>query len=150
MSRYIASPKVNGPSLIRSIANNVHSRHPREADPPISVNQYNSQNYQQYLKAQTKDVYLPQNLGKVTYQHQHSSSNRVACLENNTAKNATKIQLTLSDLKSMQVHNKHGVLSFPKTTTNSSGRRTLEHTRRVGASPFRRSEEEEGYDAADA
>ena len=83
----------------------------------IQLREYSSRQHKSYLESVTQDIYLPQNLDKVTYQHQHSSSNRMTSFQNNTAKNATKIQLKLSELEKMLVNSKTGVLRFPKTTT---------------------------------
>ena len=97
---------------------------------PIQTQHQNSHRYRQYLNSVTKDIYLPQNLDKVTYQHQHSTSSRVTSFQNNTAKNATKIQLKLSEMERMLVNSKTGVLSFPKTTTNGTAKRLADGGRK--------------------
>jgi hypothetical protein len=68
---------------------------------------------QQGKTNKSKEIYLPQSLDKITYQHQHSSSARIASFENNTMKNSTKIKLRPHELDSVAHNAKNGVLSFP-------------------------------------
>lgn len=67
-----------------------------------SLSKYSSQNdhkgavkkrKRKVERLQEKDIYLPQNLDKITYGDQYVASNRQASIEHNLIKRSTKVQL---------------------------------------------------------